>query len=159
MHTVLAVEISQVTTGALVQGADSAPELDSRPAAQCRPRQWHVPCWFCWCRRTSRCVPMIAGSLQIDASVFFCEFHLEICTLFLREVHSRCFSCSRVLLGNLCIISTSLLYFQHFQRSIFFARVDFFELSSAHTCECSRAGDGADAGSSLSGVGPPVLHN
>ena len=30
----------------LHEGVGSAFELDSRPAAHCRPRQWHVPCWF-----------------------------------------------------------------------------------------------------------------
>ena len=60
--------------------------------------------------RTSRCVPMTAGSLQIDASVVS-ELHLEICTLFPRVS---------------CI-------FQHSQRSIFFFCASRFFGAFEHT--------------------------
>ena len=56
------VAVGRVVYDFLHEGVDSAPELDSRPAAHCRPRQWHVPCWVLLVL-TSRCVPMIAGSL------------------------------------------------------------------------------------------------
>ena len=86
-----------------------APEVDSPSwPARRRQKQWHAfSTGFAGSDAPRAVFPTIAG----------------------RSV--RCFSCSRVALGNLFIFSTSLLYFQH---------VDFLWPSSAHNCECSRAG-------------------
>ena len=90
-----------------------------------RQRQWHVPYWFCW----------------FDAPRAMFPRFLAVC----REVHNRCFGCSRVALGNLYIIFFVPPVFS--ACSTFVARVDFLEPSSTHTCECSRAGGTGVAGS------------
>ena len=88
--------------------------------------------------RCSHHCPQSSEKCTVDASVAH-EMQLEICTFF----------------------PTSLLYFQHVQRSKFFARVDFLEPSSTHTCECSRAGREyrSRRESRLPGDSVPALHN
>ena len=85
--------------------------------------------------------------------------HLALCSRRLpavcRDVHSPFFFCSRAALGNLYIISTSLLYFQHFPQSKFCASRFFWGPSSTHSCECSRAGGAGVVGSLLPGDSAP----
>ena len=83
--------------------------------------------------RTSRFVPTIAGSLQIDASVAR-ELHLEICTFFYEPPVFSAFSTSQN-----------------------FPRVDFFGFLSTHSCECSRAGGAGVARSLLPGDSAPGM--
>ena len=92
-----------------------------------RQWQWHFPYWFCWYWRTSRCVPMIAGSLQSSAQSML--WLLTRCTW--KSEH---------------IFSEPPVSFSMFSVRIF-ARVDFLAPSSTHTCECSRAGGVPELGS------------
>ena len=55
-----------------------------------RQRLWHVPYWFCWFDAPRAMFPRLPA----------------VC----REVYNQCFGCLRDALGNLYIISTSLLY-------------------------------------------------
>ena len=95
----------------LHEGVDSAPELDSRPAL----------------------LPPVAGTSSTTAVacsilVLLVLTHLALCSHDCRqsgEKYSRCFGCSRDALGNLNIISPSLLYlsacsaFEFLRESIF----------------------------------------
>ena len=124
----------------LHDGVDSAPVLDSRPARR-RPRQWHVPYRF-------------AG---IDAPRAVFPRLPAVC----REVHSRCFCCSRLAHGNLYIIFFVLPVFFSMFNVRNFARVDFCSPRALTGVSARRlgGGGGADAGSSLSDVGPPVVRS
>ena len=81
----------------LHQGVDSAPELDARPGR--------------------RAVDNGSGMYHTG---FAGSTHLALCSHDCRQ-SVRCFSCSRVALGNLYIISTIPLCFQHFPQSNFCA--------------------------------------
>ena len=101
----------------LREGIDSAPELDSRPGR-------HI-------------VDNGSGMYHTGFAVLT---HLALCSHDCRQFADRCFSCSRVALGNLYIMFYEPPVFSAFSRVPHFARVDFLEPSSTHRCECSRAG-------------------
>ena len=85
-----------------------------------RQRQWHVPYWFFWYWRTSRCVPTIARSLQRSAQ--------SMLRLLTRGTWKS------------VLFSTCPLYLSDMFSGRHFARVDFLEPSGTHTCEFSGLG-------------------
>ena len=100
-----------------LEGVDSAPELDSRPAG-------------------TSSTTAVACSLL----VLLVLTHFALCSHDCRQSAVRCFRWSRIALGNLYIIfNVSPVFFSIFHVRNF-ARVDFLEPSSTHRCECSRAG-------------------
>ena len=116
-------------------GLDSAPELDSRPAVHCRPRQWHVPCLVF--------LPVL--------------MHFALCShdcpqLMLRLLTSCTWKSVHYFQRAPCI-------FQHFPRSKFCASRFFWSPRAPTGVSVRGLGVGADAGSFLSSVGPPDVHN
>ena len=117
----------------LHEGVDSAPELDPRPAG-------------------TSSTTAVACSLL----VLLVLMHLALCSHDCRQLMLRLLtSCT---LKSVHDFLRAPVFFSMFNVRNF-ARVDFLEPSSTHRCECSRAAGGADAGSSLLGFGPPVVHN
>ena len=120
----------------LHEGVGSAPELNSRPA------------------RTSSTTAVACSLL-----VLLVLTHLALCSHDCRQSADRCFSCSRVDLEICTLFSTCSLYFSAFSTFEILRELIFWSPRALTGVSVRGLGVGADAGSSLSGVGPPVVHN
>ena len=85
--------------------------------------------------------------------------HVAPCSHDCRQSADRCFGCSRVALGFLCIIFYEPLVFSAFSTFEIFRELIFWSPRALTGVSVRGLGVGGDAGSSLSGVGPPVEHN
>ena len=115
---------------------DSAFEVDS-PSWPARRRQWqsHVPYWFCWFDAPRALFPRLPA----------------VCRSMLQLLASCTWKSVHYFLRASCIFS--IFHVRNLRELIFWSPRALTGVS------VRGLGIGADAGSSLAGVGPPVVHN
>ena len=146
-------------------------------AAHCLLRLWihvlHHPGWLLeefydflrdWVSRLLRSI-LCPGRLVVDrgSGMFLSGFagltHLTLRAHDCRQSANRCFGCSRVALRNLYIIFYEPPVFSAFSTFEILRELIFWSPRGLTGVSVRGLGVGADAGSSLSGVGQAVVHS